>query len=197
LAAKGLILVMPDGSLSYWENEAGAPHDRYGDFLLNDLRGDVEQRFPVRTDRAGRAIVGVSMGGFAAMEYALKRPELFAFAGAFSPAIDATERRFSWRRLGQSMRLRKVFGPDGSKERRDEDPFELVKTADPSKTPYIYVTAGEQEAPLGPVRRFAGDLKRRGFAYEFHTAPGGHGWQTWNRQTDGCSAVVISRIGVH
>lgn len=194
LAANGMILIMPDGALSYWVNEANAPQDRYGDYMLNDLRADVEQRFPARTDRAGRAIVGVSMGGFAAMEYALKRPDLFAFAGAFSPAIDAAERRFSWRRLGQSMRLRRVFGPDGSNQRRDEDPFELVKTADPAKTPYIYVTAGEQEALLGPVRRFAGQLKRRGFAYEFHTSPGGHGWGTWNRQTAACFDALSARM---
>ena len=190
LAATGMILVMPDGGLSYWVNEANAPADRYGDFLLDDLRKDVEKRFPARTDRAGRAIVGVSMGGFAAAYYALKRPELFAFAGALSPALDAPERRFSWRRLGQSLRLKKVFGPDGSTQRIDEDPFRMAQSADPAKTPYIYITAGEQEALLGPISRFAGQLKRRRFAYEFHTTPGGHNWGTWNQQTAGCFAKL-------
>lgn len=196
LAAKRLILIMPDGKLSYWVNEADAPKDRFGDFLLDDLRADVEHRFPARTDRAGRAIVGVSMGGFAAVEYALMRPELFAFAGALSPAIDAPERRFSWRRLGQSMRLRKVFGPDDSQHRQQEDPFRLVQTAPPEKTPYIYLTAGEQEALLGPIRRFARQLKQRDFAYEFHTAPGGHGWETWNRQTPGCFDALLKSLSL-
>lgn len=197
LSAKGLILVMPDGDLSYWVNEAGAARDRYGDFLLSDLRLDVERRFPARADRAGRAIVGNSMGGFAAVHYALKRPEMFVFAGALSPAIDAPERLFSWRRLGQSMRLRRVFGPDASPRRRDEDPFALVRTADPAKTPYLYLTAGEGEALLGPIRRFAEELKGRGFAYELHTAPGGHGWGTWNKQTAGCFDVLMSRMDQH
>ncbi|HKF46689.1 MAG TPA: alpha/beta hydrolase-fold protein [Terracidiphilus sp.] len=194
LAAKGMVLVMPDGALSYWVNAAGAPEDKYGDFLLNDLRSDVERRFPAKSDRAARAVVGVSMGGFAAVEYALRRPELFSFAAALSPAIDAPERRFSWRRLEQSIRLRKVFGPDGSQERRNEDPFNLVQMADPGKTPYLYITAGEQEALLGPIRRFAGQLDRRGFTHEFNTAPGGHGWGTWNRQTSGCFDVMMKVI---
>jgi putative tributyrin esterase len=196
LAARGMILVMPDGALSYWVNEAGAPGDRYGSFLLDDLRADVERRFPAQTDRSGRAIIGVSMGGFAATEYALMRPELFVFAGALSPALDAPERRFSWRRLGQSMRLKRVFGPDGSSQRREEDPFELVETADPAKTPYIYLTAGDQEALLEPLRRFAAQLERRGFLYEFHTTAGGHNWGTWNRQTAGCFNALMNRMKV-
>jgi enterochelin esterase-like enzyme len=32
------------------------------------------------------------------------------------------------------------------------------------------------EALLYPNRRFAAFLKGRGFAYEFHTVPGGHNW---------------------
>ncbi|WP_162601928.1 alpha/beta hydrolase [Occallatibacter savannae] len=196
LAANGAILVMPDGVLSYWVNEAGAPKDRYGDFLLHDLRADVEARFPARTDRAVRAIVGVSMGGFAAIEYALTRPDLFAFAGALSPALDAPERKFSWRRFGQSIRLRRVFGADGSAQRRDEDPFVLVTRADPATTPYIYITAGDQEALLGSVRRFAAQMERRGFAFEFHTSHGGHNWGTWNQQTAACFDALESRLPV-
>jgi len=41
------------------------------------------------------------------------------------------------------------------------DPFVLVKSADPSRTPYLYVTAGEQEPLLPPIRQFAKLLKLR------------------------------------
>jgi enterochelin esterase-like enzyme len=36
-AAKGLILVMPDGDESYWMNEVGVPRERYEDFVTKDL----------------------------------------------------------------------------------------------------------------------------------------------------------------
>jgi poly(3-hydroxybutyrate) depolymerase len=99
-AARGLILVMPEGELSYWINAALAPQDRFGDYLTDDLIADVEQRFPAARERSQRAIVGISMGGFAAVNLALTRPELFGFAGAISPAIHIPSMRFQLAKMG-------------------------------------------------------------------------------------------------
>jgi putative tributyrin esterase len=193
-AARGYVLVMPDGESSYWVNAAGGSKERFGDYLTTDLIADVERRFPAAASREGRAVAGVSMGGYAAVELALARPELFAFAGGISPAVDVPSRKFSWRRWSQSMRFRQIFGADGSASRRNADPFVLVKTADPAKTPYLYVTAGEQEPMREPIRRFAGVLQRQGFASEFHTKPGGHDWNEWDAQVPGCFERLIERV---
>jgi enterochelin esterase-like enzyme len=69
-------------------------------------------------------------------------------------------------------------------------------TADPAKTPYLYVTAGEQEPMLEPIRRFAGMLQRRGFASEFHTKPGGHDWNEWDAQVPGCFEKLMEKVPV-
>ncbi|MFZ0301924.1 MAG: alpha/beta fold hydrolase [Terracidiphilus sp.] len=193
-AAKGFILVMPDGDESYWMNEAGAPRERYEDFATKDLIADVQNRFPARTDRGGRAIVGISMGGFAAVDYALVHPDLFAFVGVLSPSVDVPFRPFNIRRMGQWLKFRRIFGPVGSRGRAARNPFELVQSANPSATPYLYITAGEQEALLGPIRRFQSRLKQRGFSYEFHTKPGGHDWGEWNSQLPGCFASLESQL---
>jgi S-formylglutathione hydrolase FrmB len=193
-AARGYVLVMPDGGASYWVNAAGGAQERYGDFLTTDLIADVERRFPVATDRSSRAVVGVSMGGYGAVELALTRPDLFAFAGGISPAVDVPARKFNWRRYWQSKRFEQTFGADGSATRRAADPFVLVKTADPAKTPYLYITAGEQEAMLEPIRRFAGMLKHGGYASEFHTKPGGHDWNEWDAQLPGCFEKLMTVV---
>ena len=193
-AAKGLILVMPDGDESYWMNEAGARRERYEDFMTQDLIADVQSRFPAQTGRSGRAIVGISMGGFAAIDYALVHPDLFVFAGALSPTVDVPFRTFNIRRIGQWMRFRKIFGPAGSKQRTARDPFELVRTANPQATPYLYIASGEQEPLLAPIRLFASRLRLRGFAFEFHTKPGGHDWGQWNSQIPGCFASLQTRL---
>jgi S-formylglutathione hydrolase FrmB len=185
---------MPDGDSSYFMNEALAPRERYEDFLVNDLIADVEKRFPAATDRDRRAIVGVSMGGFAAVKLALTRPDLFAFAGGISSAIDVPSRKFTLRRWGQGMRFRTIFGPEGSETRRAADPFVLVKTTDPARTPYLYLTAGEKEPLLDPIQRFAQRLKQRGFAYEFHTKPGGHNWNKWDTQVPVCFERLMERV---
>jgi S-formylglutathione hydrolase FrmB len=193
-AASGLILVMVDGACSYYVNAALNAKDRYEDYFVDDLISDAESRLPILRGRESRAIVGVSMGGFAAVKLALARPDLFAFAGAISPAIDVPSRGFSARRWAQSMRFRTTFGPAGSETRVHSDPFILVKSADPTHAPYLYITAGEQEALLPPIRRFVSLLKQRNYAYEFHTKPGGHDWNEWDTQIPRCFESLIGHI---
>jgi S-formylglutathione hydrolase FrmB len=193
-AARGYVLVMPEGESSYWVNAAGAPKDRFGDYFTSDVIHDVEQRFAARPDRSGRAVVGISMGGYASVRFALTQPGLFAFAGAISPAVHIPSLPFSWRRFWQSVRLRRVFGSDRSATRRAADPFEMEKTADPARTPYLYVTAGEKDPMLGQIQRFAGMLARGRFASEFHTKPGGHDWGEWDAQVPGCFEKLMERV---
>jgi len=87
-AEQGLILVMPEGNSSYYVNSAERPQDRYEDYIVKDLISDVEARFPADSSRSNRAIIGISMGGFGAVNLSFKHADLFVFAGAMSPAID-------------------------------------------------------------------------------------------------------------
>jgi S-formylglutathione hydrolase FrmB len=190
-----LILVMPEGGYSYYTNAVERPGDRYEDYIAQDLIRDAEARFPVAAGRANRAIVGVSMGGFGAVKLALRHPELFSFAGGLSPAVDVPSRPFSWKRISQSREFGAIFGPWGGPGRRENDPFALARTADPGRTPYLFLTCGEQEGLLGPNRMFAALLRRRGFRYEFHTAPGGHDWAQWNGQLAGVFRSLFEHIG--
>jgi S-formylglutathione hydrolase len=190
-AARGLILVMVEGAFSYYQNAALKAEDKYEDYLVNDLISDVEARFPAAKGRENRAIIGISMGGFAVAKLALSRPELFSFVGALSPSIDVCQRRFH---LREWWRLSNIFGPVGSKTRMMSDPFRLVQSANPAVTPYIYLTAGEEEPLLWPNRRFAARLRERNFAYEFHTKPGGHDWTEWDSQIPGCFDSLFQHI---
>jgi S-formylglutathione hydrolase FrmB len=132
------------------------------------------------------------MGGYGAVEYALARPDLYNFAGALSPALDVPSRKFNWRRWSQSQRYYYNFGAVGSPERKARDPFVQVTTADPRATPYIYLTAGNQEPLLDPIQRFASQLRQRSFSHEFHTAPGGHTWSQWDAQIPGCFEKLLA-----
>jgi S-formylglutathione hydrolase FrmB len=193
-ARGGFILVMPDGDESYYMNEVEAPEKRYKDYVAHDLISDVESRFPARRDRDGRALIGISMGGFAAIEYALTDPNLFGFVGSLSPSIDVPFRRYNIRRIDQWWKFRTIFGPAGSAERASRDPSKLVWTADPKVTPFIYLTAGNQEPLLAPNRQFESLLERRGFVHEFHTKAGGHDWNQWNTQIPGCFASLAQHL---
>jgi putative tributyrin esterase len=193
-AERGLILVMPEGDESYYTNSADRPQDRYEDYIVADLIADVEAKFPAAVGRAHRAIVGLSMGGFGAVKLALRHPEVYAFAGGLSSAIDVPNRPFSIKRMQQWWHHRSIFGPAGSSTQQDNDPFVLARSADPARTPYFFLTCGEQEGLLPANRSFAALLEQRHFAYQFHTHRGGHDWSQWNGWLADCFQSLLKHL---
>jgi len=194
LAERGLILVMPEGDSSYLTNAVERPQDRYEDYIVKDLIHDVESRFPVAAGRQSRAIAGVSMGGYGAVKLALRYPELFAFAGGLSPAVDVPSRPFSIRRPFQSRFYSSIFGPTGSQTRRDNDPFVLARSANPKTSPYLYLECGDQEGLLPANRDFAELVEQHHLPHEFHVVAGDHNWAQWNRIMPGLFASLLQHI---
>jgi putative tributyrin esterase len=199
-ATRGLILVMPEGAYSYYMNAVEKPGDRYEDYVVQDLIPDVVTRFPVADGRESRAIVGISMGGFAAIKWALSRPDLFVFAGALSPSLEVLHRDFKFRNkiagIEEWWRIRTIFGPPESETRQSRDPFVLVQSAHPDQTPYIYLTVGDAEPFFEPNRRFAQKLEERKFQFEFHTKPGIHDWSQWSAQIPGCFDSLLQHLAL-
>ena len=194
-AEAGVVLVMPQGDYSYYVNAVGRPSDRYEDYIVQDLLSDVEAKFSIGRGRASHAIVGVSMGGFGAIKIALSHPDLFSFAGALSPAIDVTRRRFSIKRIQQYRVQRSIFGPWGSDARRRNDPFLIARSVDAAKAPYLFLTCGDGEGLLPANREFAAVLAERHLRYEFHVVPGGHDWNQWNRQLSNLLEGLLQHVG--
>jgi S-formylglutathione hydrolase FrmB len=180
-AERHVLVVMPDGNSSYYVNSATMPEDRYEDYIVKDLVSDVEARFPVATDRSHRAIAGISMGGFGAVKLALSHPDLFVMVAGMSSAIDVPRRPFSIKRISQWRHHSSIFGPWGSATRREKDPFVLAESADPGKTPFFYLTCGEQERLMPANRQFVALLDRKRIPHVFVPGPGGHDWNQWNR----------------
>ncbi len=87
--ADGLIVVMPDGGRDgfYSDWEDGPAWESYH---IGELLPWVDHTYRTYGDRAHRGIAGLSMGGYGAMEYASRHPDLFVAAGSFSGAVDIT-----------------------------------------------------------------------------------------------------------
>ena len=119
--------------------------------------------------------------------------DLFPFAAALSPPVDVPERAFGWRRPLQSISMRAVFGPPGSRERQAADPFVLAHATDPAHAPYLFLAVGHE--PLRPpILRFEALLDRVQAPHEFHIQPGGHEWRQWNAQLPDLFAALSSRL---
>jgi S-formylglutathione hydrolase FrmB len=107
------IVVMPDGDDGFYVDSASKidydqcmkdgtglflpdrePHDttcvrsrNYETYIAKDLVGWVDGHYRTLARRDGRAIAGLSMGGFGAMELGMRHPDEFAAAASHSGAI--------------------------------------------------------------------------------------------------------------
>jgi S-formylglutathione hydrolase FrmB len=86
-----LIIVMPDGGNSWYVNwaasEAG-PKNNWEDHIVRDVVGHVDWNYRTIPRREGRAISGLSMGGYGALTLGLRNPELFISIGSTSGALE-------------------------------------------------------------------------------------------------------------
>jgi putative tributyrin esterase len=175
------IVVMPDADNSWYTNSASDAAARYEDYVLVDLPADVDAKYRTNRSRNGRAIAGLSMGGYAAIKMALKRPTLFAVAGSFSGAFDvARDVAFAKRFPKETERIGAIFGPEGGETRRENDPFVLARAATPAGAPYLYLDCGTSDSFLASNHELAAVVSQAGLAYEYHEVGGGHTWEYWN-----------------
>ena len=89
-----IITVMPDGGKVGWytnwvDQSFGA--QAWRDFHIDQLIPWVDANLRTIASKSGRAIGGLSMGGFGAIRYAQDRPDLFAYAASFSGAVDLSD----------------------------------------------------------------------------------------------------------
>jgi S-formylglutathione hydrolase FrmB len=93
-AGRPLIVVMPDGGQGGWYTNwlnrgAGGPPE-WERFHIEQLIPWIDDHYRTVAAREGRAIAGLSMGGFGALSYAGRHPDLLDWAGSFSGAVDIT-----------------------------------------------------------------------------------------------------------
>ncbi|MCQ2242330.1 alpha/beta hydrolase [Treponema sp.] len=62
------------------------PYDNFINELINDLMPYIESHYSVLTGRENTAVCGFSMGGRESLYIGFKRPDLFGYIGAISPA---------------------------------------------------------------------------------------------------------------
>lgn len=97
-AGRPLIVVMPDGGragwYSNWSNGGAGGPPAWEDYHVGELIPLIDRRFRTVAARRGRAIAGLSMGGFGALSYAARHPDLFTAAAAYSGGVDLNAELF-------------------------------------------------------------------------------------------------------
>ena len=188
-----LVVVMPEGEDSWYVNAADGS-GRFEDYVADDLVHDVESKYRVIRARYGRAIAGLSMGGYGAITIALKHPALFAAAGSLSGAFDAPDPEFAKSFPAHTEQMAGIFGPPGGDARQRNDVFIIAAAAKASGGPALYFDCGENDRFLASNRRLVAIVQQRGFTYEYHETPGMHAWDYWNRRVAPLLAWVMAQF---
>ncbi len=124
---------------------------KYEDLVTKDLLAHINKTYRVSDVRENRAILGVSMGGMAALRIAFSKPELFGAVGAHSSAVfEADPDKLPERIRGMASRigLDEVFGNPIQKDPwQKANPLCLAQALDPKALNglRIYFDAGTDD----------------------------------------------------
>jgi len=172
-----LVVVALEGDNSFFMNSPAGP---YEDLVTKEAVAFAESELRVAPGRESRALLGVSMGGYAALRIGLSRPEAFGAVAAHSAMLLTTApRRADGAGRWQMDAFHRVFGdPIDPKLWEASDPLTWAGRLDPAKAPRVYFDCGAQDR----YGLFAGNealhrrLDARGVAHEFSLQPGDHGY---------------------
>ncbi len=183
------IIVMPDGENGWYSDSVSTPNGKYESYIIKELIPGVEAKYRARTDRNGRVIAGLSMGGYGAMKFGIKYPEMFVVAGSFSGALDAAKydpSTMAGFRIAADT-IRAAFGEMDNESRKANDIFGLVKRMDTEakkKLPFLYLDCGTEDFLLKQNQDFAKQLLESKIPHEFRQLPGVHDFRFWNTQVE-------------
>lgn len=198
-----VIAVMPSAENSWYVDSGafGGPGD-YETAIVRDLVSEIDRRYATRRDRGGRAIAGLSMGGFGALRIAFRHPERFGAVAALSPAIWKPGAH-SWTHGPAALepevaaaKFERTTAKEGfdAAVMAEQVPFaELPETDWRGQPPRIMLTVGDDdyfEHYDGTLEMFL-DLRAAGMKPELRVTDGGHDWDHWRPQ----AAEVLKFFG--
>jgi enterochelin esterase-like enzyme len=186
--AQPLILVMPFGSTSTftdeeWVDGVGAGNG-WATFVARDLVRAVDSRYRTIASRRGRAIAGLSEGGYGAIDIALHHPHEFSVVE-------------SWSGYQRPDRIRSIFGPN-LRTLAANDPRRLLprvaSTLRKART-YFWFYSGSTDPLRTQNAAFSRELARVRVPHHYFEVFGGHNWALWRDNARAAYLVAAKRLG--
>jgi len=176
--------VLPAGERGFFINWHDGS-ERWEDHVLEEVLPAAERVLGVSPSRDRRHVIGVSMGGFAALRIGLRRPDLFASATCLSSFIYDREQAvdfFASPIFNLFVDLERVFGDGSDREFMDaHDVYLITGRRAPDLGQKLFFAAGskEYEGFRATGEQFHAHLARLGIDHEWVVFDGAHKWYDW------------------
>jgi S-formylglutathione hydrolase FrmB len=175
------LLVSPAAGRSFYINSRDG-QVRYEDFFIREFLPFIETHYRIRASRAQRGITGISMGGYGALRFAFKYPQLFGSVSAHSAALVAKLPEVQAASPQQDALARMMGDAFGSPFDRAfwsrNNVFTLIENGANLESMKIYFDCGtEDQFGFDAGAQALHDLLvKKKIPHEFHLYPGGHDW---------------------
>ncbi len=167
-----LMIVMPNGERSFYCNDPSATGLAWEDYISKNVVQFVDNAFPTIAKASGRAIAGLSMGGYGAIMHHLRHPDVFSAACSHSGALGFNCPRFEI--VEHIQKLSSVF-PRGK-----YDLFALARKAKKGQVS-VRLDCGADDFLLAQNRKFHEHLLKLGIEHAYQENPGTHEWPYWDK----------------
>jgi enterochelin esterase-like enzyme len=165
--AKPMVVAMPAGHTGRFR--FGAPRPAVDPFAA-DFTGDVmpyvESHYRVHTDRAHRALAGLSMGGAQTLNVAIADLQSFGYLGVFSSGVFGI--------TGQGPGA----GP-GEQPWEERHADALNDAAARAGLELVWFATGKDDFVVETSRATVAMLRKHGFEVSYEESEGGHTWKNW------------------
>jgi enterochelin esterase-like enzyme len=169
---KPMIIAMPMGSTGVFTDEewANGIHPRSGweTFLARDVVRALDRRFRTIPTGAGRALGGLSEGGYASLNIGLHHPSEFHVLE-------------SWSGYEKADDVKSIFGGRPELLARNSPLETLSKVASKLRREraFVWFYTGSEDRDKRQNARFAAELTRFRVEHRFFLSDGGHTWRIW------------------
>ena len=169
--AEPMIVVMTNGnaamqaapgesSLGFAAPTISLPKTMEGSFETHfpDVVNYIDTHYRTRAEKSGRAIAGLSMGGFHSMHISKQYPDMFDYVGLFSAAARP--------------------GKDTDSPVYSDFDAKLKKQFDNAPARY-WIAIGDKDFLYEENKKFREILDSHGYKYTYRESPDGHIWKNW------------------
>lgn len=174
-----MILVCPDGGYAGWYLDSPLKKDsQYESYIVFDVVTYVDEYYPTIADSSGRAICGLSMGGYGALRLLSKHPQRFTAGGSMSGVMELTS-------YESKYGLTELIGilEENSERWNENAAINLVKNLT-GKQKGIILDCGISDRFIEGNRRMHQKLLLLKIEHDYYERPGGHRWDYWVNALD-------------